>query len=122
MEDNYTRFKELMSRTDKLNIVLGFNESYHISSITFLASQEGCVAVTTYDDHSVKAIEVRQGISIQQHLEYELINLNYLYIAYKVDIINGKRDVLYNKVKVPMSLSEIEEKLKIVPGCLDIKD
>lgn len=121
-EDNYTKFQKLMSLKDKANIVLFFDRSYSVSSITFLFCQEQYIAIVTYKDTFPRQVEVGLKDSIEHYLRCDFIDPKQILVAYRISPLNGKATVLYDRINQYMSVSEIEEQLKLAPGSLSITE
>lgn len=122
MEDNYIQFQKLMSLKDKTNIVLVFDKSYSVLSITFLFCQERYIAIVTYKDTFPRKVEVGLKDSIRHYLCSDFVDPRHIIVAYRISPLNGEITVLYDRIKHYMSLSKIEEQLKLAPGSLSITE
>lgn len=119
--NNYIKYKDLMSMIQKDNIVLIFDSKNDVLSIIFLFCQEKYIAVTTSNKEYVRNVEVDINTSIGEHLRRDFIDPSKINAAYRINTVNGSIEYLYKKEDINMSLSEVEEKLGIVPGCLKIQ-
>lgn len=121
-EDNYIKFQKLMSLKDKANIVLFFDRSYSVTSITFLFCQERYIAIVTYKDIFPRKVEVGLKDSIRHYLCSNFIDPRHITNAYRISPLNGELTILYDRIEHYMSVSEIEEQLKLAPGSLNITE
>lgn len=118
--NNSIKYKELMSITDKDNIVLRFDTTNDVLSVVFLFCQERYIAIVTYKAERIRNVDVDLGSTIGDYLRSDLIDPSKINAAYRINKLDGSIEFLYKREVVSISLSEIEEKLGIAPGCLKI--